>query len=102
MMLAPVTETPSAAFLKSLVHERPIKLDELGAVTADYVLNARDNFEYFRCLMRPGMITSWWTRELARAMQQFYQDLIADKRPMLAIGSPPQHETFGCSHVSGL
>jgi hypothetical protein len=74
-----------------LVYDRPIKLDELDAVTANYVLGARDDFSYFRCLMRPGMITSWWTRELARAMQQFYDDLVANKRPMLAIGSPPQH-----------
>jgi hypothetical protein len=27
-------------------------------------------------MLRPGMITSWWTREIARAMQQFYEDLI--------------------------
>jgi len=37
------------------------------------------------------MVTSWWTKEIARAMQQFYEDLIAGRRPMLAIGSPPQH-----------
>jgi hypothetical protein len=88
-MLSLVTE--QTAWLKSLVNNRPIKPDELDAVTAKYVFAARDDFAYFRCLMRPGMITSWWTREIARAMQKFYDDLIAGKRPMLAIGSPPQH-----------
>jgi hypothetical protein len=39
----------------------------------------------------PWNITSWWTEEIARAMQQLYEDLVAGKRPMLAIGSPPQH-----------
>src|ERR1700738_5038300 len=88
-MLAPTQ--PSTEWLNSLVDTRPLKAYELNAVAASYAIEARNNFAYFRQLMRPGMITSWWTREIARAMQQFYEDLIAGKRPMLAVGSPPQH-----------
>jgi phage terminase large subunit-like protein len=41
--------------------------------------------------MRPTMLQSWWTQELADALQQFYLDVVAGKRPRLAIGAPPQH-----------
>jgi hypothetical protein len=41
--------------------------------------------------MRPRMIEGWWTNEIAEALQQFYEDLVAGKRPKLAIGAPPQH-----------
>jgi hypothetical protein len=82
---------PSSNWIKDIIAQRPLKREEAEARSAEYVLGARDNFEYFRQLTRPGMIVSWWTKEVARAMQQFYEDLIAGKRPMLAIGSPPQH-----------
>jgi phage terminase large subunit-like protein len=81
----------SVSWVKELIKQRPLKRDEAEAASSEYVFGARESFEYFRCLMRPGMITSWWTKEIAQAMQQFYEDLIAGKRPMLAIGSPPQH-----------
>jgi hypothetical protein len=38
-------------------------------------------------VIRPKMLTSWWTDEVAAALQQFYHDLIAGKRPPLAIGA---------------
>jgi hypothetical protein len=90
-MLAPTTTNPHTEWLHSLVDTRPLEPDELNAVTQSYAIAARNDFAYYRCMLRPGMITSWWTREIARAMQQFYEDLIVGKRPMLAIGSPPQH-----------
>jgi hypothetical protein len=70
-MLVPVTTTPNTDWLHKLVDTRPIKPDELDAVTQSYAIEARNNFAYYRCMLRPGMITSWWTREIARAMQQF-------------------------------
>ena len=81
---------PNVDFLKSIVDTDPNTKD-MDAYAQSYLIKARESFEYFRCMLRPGMITSWWTEEIARAMQQFYEDLMAGKRPMLAIGSPPQH-----------
>ena len=52
---------------------------------------ARDNFSVFRRLIRPTMQWNWWTEEIARDLQQFRADLIAGKRPILAIQAPPQH-----------
>jgi hypothetical protein len=63
----------------------------MHAAVSGYAIHARNDFAYFRQLLRPGMLTSWWTDEIARAMEKFYDDLTAGKRPMLAIGSPPQH-----------
>ena len=37
------------------------------------------------------MLWGWWTEEIARELQQFRADLIAGKRPILAIQAPPQH-----------
>jgi predicted phage terminase large subunit-like protein len=61
------------------------------ALVGQYRRDARDEFVRYRKLIRPKMLTSWWTDEVAAALQQFYQDLIAGKRPRLAIGAPPQH-----------
>src|SRR5262249_50817270 len=41
--------------------------------------------------MRPEMLQNWWTKEIADALQQFYDDLVGGARPRLAIGAPPQH-----------
>ena len=37
------------------------------------------------------MHTNWWTEEVSRHFQQFYEDLIAGKRTKLALMAPPQH-----------
>jgi predicted phage terminase large subunit-like protein len=55
-----------------------------------YVL-ARDDFGLFRQLIRPDMLWSWWTDELARELHRFYRDLKAGRRPKLALMAPPQH-----------
>jgi hypothetical protein len=52
---------------------------------------ARGSFADFRRLMRPDMRWNWWMEELARQLQQFYDDLVAGKRPKMAIEAPPQH-----------
>jgi hypothetical protein len=71
--------------------ERTYTQFDVEAMAARYRLPAWDHFGYFRTLIRPTMLTSWWTREIAWALEEFYDDLIAGKRPRLAIGSPPQH-----------
>ena len=91
MELIDAGATTNVEWLNSIVADRPKTPAEMDAYSQLYLIKARESLEYFRCVMRPGMITSWWTIELARAMQQFYEDLIAGRRPMLAIGSPPQH-----------
>lgn len=52
---------------------------------------ARESFWAFRVAVHPEMITGWWPRDVSRHLQKFYKDLVAGKRPKLAISSPPQH-----------
>jgi predicted phage terminase large subunit-like protein len=52
---------------------------------------ALDDFSLFRQLIRPDMLWSWWTDELARELHRFYRDLKAGRRPKLALMAPPQH-----------
>jgi hypothetical protein len=78
-------------FLKNLIGNGGAQPETMHAAVSGYAIHARNDFAYFRQLLRPGMLTSWWTDEIARAMEKFYDDLTAGKRPMLAIGSPPQH-----------
>jgi hypothetical protein len=91
MELIEAGEKPNVEWLQTIVGDRPKTSAEMDAYAQSYLIETRGSFEYFRCVLRPGMITSWWTKTIAAAMQQFYEDLIAGKRPMLAIGSPPQH-----------
>jgi hypothetical protein len=52
---------------------------------------ARKRFYAFRQLMRPDMHWNWWTREVSDHLEQFYRDMLAGKRPRLALMAPPQH-----------
>lgn len=61
------------------------------ALAQGYFLRAAQDFAYFRKLMRPTLIENWWTDEIAEALQDFYDDLIAGRRPRLVIGTGPQH-----------
>jgi hypothetical protein len=69
----------------------PLDPEYLGFVSASTVLKAYDDFEVFRKVMRPNMLWNWWIRDAAAALQQFYVDLIAGRRPRLVIMAPPQH-----------
>lgn len=52
---------------------------------------ARDSFWAFRQYMNPKMKKGWFQRDVARNLQQFWDDYLAGKRPMMVIESPPQH-----------
>jgi hypothetical protein len=71
--------------------ERPWPKLAADTLAKGFLDDARNEFARFRKLMRPKMLENWWTDAVAEAMQQFYEDLVAGKRPNLAIGAPPQH-----------
>jgi hypothetical protein len=70
-------------------------LAKLNLSNAEYndvaILNAREDFGLFRKQIRKGMIWGWWTQEVAWQLQRFYNDMVAGRRPKLAISAPPQH-----------
>jgi hypothetical protein len=77
-------------WVEEQLKEGPVLYDDIEAVVSSVNLLAKYDFAYFRTLMRPRMLTNWWTNEIAAALQKFYRDLLAGKRPKLAIGAPPQ------------
>ena len=54
-------------------------------------LKCRRYFTHYRKAMRPHMHWGWFVNEVSWHLQWFYRDLIAGKRPKLAIMAPPQH-----------
>ena len=52
---------------------------------------AREHFVAFRQYMRPDAVWNWWTQDVALELQQFYDDMVAGRRPKLALMAPPQH-----------
>ena len=52
---------------------------------------ARESFFAYRKLTNPKLKTGWWQEEVCNQLQQFYDDLVANKRPQLVIQAPPQH-----------
>ena len=52
---------------------------------------ARRSFWAFRQLIDPEIKKGWWQKDAAYHLQQFYDDMVAGKRPKLVIEAPPQH-----------
>ena len=77
MMTATLERTPS-----------PSDLDLMEQLM---VYEARESFWAYRRFMNPRMTLGWFPFELAKALQQFAEDLIAGKAPKLVIAAPPQH-----------
>jgi predicted phage terminase large subunit-like protein len=42
------------------------------------------------------LVDGWWQREAAEALERFFEDLLAGRRPKLILQTPPQH---GKSHM---
>ena len=58
---------------------------------------SRESFFAYRKLTNPKLKTGWWQEEVCNQPQQFYDDLVANKRPQLVIQAPPQQAT--CIHA---
>ena len=52
---------------------------------------ARESFFAYRKLTNSKLKLGWWQEEVCHQLQQFYDDLTANKRPQLVIQAPPQH-----------
>jgi predicted phage terminase large subunit-like protein len=71
----------------------PPLLDEedLDAYADFYAAEARENLWAFRRFMDPGLTLGWFPRAISAILQDFYDDLVAGKRPKYIIEAPPQH-----------
>lgn len=65
--------------------------DTLLKANRYYALEAKDDFWVYRQYINPKLKISWFQKEIAYALMQFYEDYKAGKRPKLIIEAPPQH-----------
>ncbi len=69
-----------------------LTIEDIELVEQWWVEKSRRNFLAYRMFMRHGNFDhNWFVADLCVQLQQFYQDLVAGKRPVLCIQSPPQH-----------
>jgi len=52
---------------------------------------ARSDFWRFRLLMHKRLKVGWWHKQASYEIQQWWEDVLAGKRPKLLIEAPPQH-----------
>ena len=52
---------------------------------------AREDFLAYRHFIRPNLIDTWWQRDVAKHLMQFWRDIRAGLRPALVLQAPPQH-----------
>jgi len=66
--------------------------ESINVLESWWTKKAADNFLAFRRFIRDDkLLYGWFIIDLCIQLQQFYLDLIAGKRPILAIQTPPQH-----------
>jgi hypothetical protein len=68
-----------------------IKTDYLDAMTEVNAAAARESFAVFRRTIHPGMSWSPFVASITRELQKFHEAFVADKRPKLAMMTPPKH-----------
>lgn len=74
-----------------MTKQQTYSLKDLELLEKIYIAEARESFYAFRRYMHPEMRIGWFVKEISRELQEFYELLIAGKRPKLAISAPPQH-----------
>lgn len=52
---------------------------------------AQNDFWAYRLYINKNLKVGWWQIEVAQKLQQFVEDMIAGKKPVLILQSPPQH-----------
>jgi hypothetical protein len=66
-------------------------LDNIELIEELAAKEAKENFWVYRQFINSNLKLSWFQKEIAYALMQFYQDYKAGKRPKLIIEAPPQH-----------
>jgi len=68
-----------------------LTLSDVELIEQYLEVKARNDFFTFRRLISPTYKVGWFYKDITAILQQYYNDLIAGKRPKLIILAPPQH-----------
>ena len=52
---------------------------------------SREHYLAYRHTIRPNLLDTYWQRDVAAHLMEFWEDLKAGKRPALILQAPPQH-----------
>jgi phage terminase large subunit-like protein len=70
---------------------REISSADLDLVEELAAAEARESFLSFRYYMNPQLIRGWWQDLCCIELQNFFEEILAGKRPCRLFGAPPQH-----------
>jgi predicted phage terminase large subunit-like protein len=89
--IAPSDEAAAELFLKQLAKKKQATTSTLALSEEYQGALAREDFLLFRNIIRPRLLHSWWQRDVAEHLMEFWADFQAGKRPTLVLQAPPQH-----------
>lgn len=64
---------------------------DIAIVEQLHIRESRESFYAYRRYLHPKLKDGWFVRSISWHLQVFYDDLIAGRKPKLAIEAPPQH-----------
>lgn len=73
------------------VAQRKLTTEDVDLIERLAYARAREDYWYFRRLLRPELILGWWIECVASELQAFYNDMVKGLRPKLVLMAPPQH-----------
>lgn len=77
-----------------------MKISDIDLLEALAIAEARDSFWAYRQYINGDkFIKGWWQRKIAYALQRFYSNLIAGRRPKAVFEAPPQHGKLLADHT---
>ena len=68
-----------------------MNLETLNQLEAYWQKRSKENFWIYRQYINANLKIGWFQKEIAYALQDFYKDFLAGKRPKLILQTPPQH-----------
>ena len=80
-----------SVLLRRVERGKPVTEEQLQLVDQLRVLEARESFWAFRCYINPKLKLGWWHYDASHALQKWWEDFVAGKRPALVLQAPPQH-----------
>jgi predicted phage terminase large subunit-like protein len=71
--------------------KQPLTSAQLSKIKEWQGAESRKDFYFYRRMIRPGLIKTWWQKDVAKHLMEFWEDFKAGKRPVLVLQAPPQH-----------
>jgi predicted phage terminase large subunit-like protein len=72
-------------------NSRRFSEEDLDLVAQGYAVEARSDLWAFRRFMDEDLIEGWFPRAISYILQDFFDELVAGRRPKYIIEAPPQH-----------